>query len=363
MGVYLFCFALFFSLLLIRDRRYFYAVFIVLFGIMGLRDMVGSKDIYNYAYSYEMYSIRDYLKYDKAEIGFQLYTIALKTISDNRYFYFFVTSFVIGFLQLFSSWNLARSKVFYWVAFIVLCRFYLLDFIVLRQLMCIGVAWLALGYFYHGQRFRALLFFLIALTLHRSALILIPTFFLLSMNLNFRKAVITYGLLLLLVFSGAFFVIKNQAFYQLAVHWSHFGKLAGYVTPAPYYKWIYLVELPMVVAVLYFLRKKRVSGNRNDLFNLTFGYGALLIVSIAEPILIRMAWFFFLGFAYALSLLLYHIRDKKKAWVLRGAVVVYFSMIFFRFLFFYHGGDMLPYKSIFDDFDRKGDYDYMEYRK
>lgn len=326
--------------------------------------MVGSMDIYNYAYSYEAYNIREYLKYDTAEIGFQAYTVFLKLFSNNRYFYFFITAFVLGFLQLFSSWNLAGGqREFYLLAFIVLCRFYLLDFIVLKQLMCIGFVWLSISYYYHSEKKKALFFLLISFTFHRSAFILIPLYFLLEWNISFKKTIIVYAALLLLIVSGLFFYVEKALFYGISFV-PYLSKASVYWSGTPYYKWIYLIEIPIVIAVLFFIKKTKLSARHQKiLFNIVFVYGLIVMVSIVQPILIRIAWFFFIGFAYALACVLYSVKNKKIALYAKALTVIYFSMIFFRFLFFYYGGDMLPYKSIFDKFDRKGQFDYMEYRK
>lgn len=365
MLVYFICFALFLSIVLVKNKRHFYFTIILLFSIMGLRDMVGSMDIYNYAYSYEMYDIKNYLKYDTAEIGFQLYTIFLKLFSDNRYFYFFITAFALGFLQLFSAWKLTgfQQKEFYLLSFIILCKFFLLDFIVLRQLMAIGFVWLAFGYYYQREKVKAVIFLIIALSFHRSMLILLPVIFLLNFNISLKKIGMVYGVLLLLIISGGFYWVMSQMLHYIS-YVPYLSKATAYASNVPYYKWIYLVEVPIIIATLYGIKNgMEESFQKKILMNSIFFYGVFTIISIVSPILIRMAWALFIAFAYGISYIVYHNFSKKWIPYIKSGVILYFSIVFFKFLFTYYGGDMIPYKSIFDNFDRKGHFDYKEYRK
>lgn len=365
MLVYFICFALFLSIVLVKNKRHFYFTVILLFSIMGLRDMVGSMDIYNYAYSYEMYDIKNYLKYDTAEIGFQLYTIFLKLFSDNRYFYFFITAFALGFLQLFSAWKLTgfQQREFYLLSFIILCKFFLLDFIVLRQLMAIGFVWLAFSYYYQSERIKALIFFIIALSFHRSMLILLPFVFLMNFHINFKKMGIIYALFLILMISGGFYFLMSQMLHYIS-YVPYLSKASAYASNVPYYKWIYLVEVPIIVATLYGINNRMEEGfQKRILMNTIFFYGIFTIISIVNPILIRMAWALFIAFAYGISYIVYQNFSKKMIPYIKSGVILYFSIVFFKFLFTYYGGDMIPYKSIFDNFDRKGHFDYKEYRK
>jgi len=48
--------------------------------------------------------------------------------------------------------------------------------------------------------------------------------------------------------------------------------------------------------------------------------------------------------------------------VFKTAVYTYYTLLFFRLMILYDGGDFMPYKSIFQDFDRQGRWEFYEYK-
>lgn len=365
MLIYLICLSLFISILFFRNKIYSLCVFIIVFCIMGFRDMVGSMDIYNYAYSYEVYNIREYFKYDTAEIGFQVYTALLKFINGNRYFYFFVTAFVIGFLQLFSGYKISNFKEeeIYLISFLILCKFYLLDFIVLKQMMAMGFVWMAISQYYHNNTFKGIVFLLIACLFHRSAFILLPLSFLLRLNLNFKTIIILFTSLLILIYGGLVPVFVNEVLFFIKKI-PYLGKASIYATKTFSYKWIYIIEIPIILFVIFKVQKLNINEHqKKTLANSIFVYGLFTIISIVSPIMIRIAWFLFISFAFGIALIITNSNNEKCKTIYKTLTIVYFSSLFLKFMFTYYGGDMLPYKSIFQDFDRKGHFDYKEYRK
>lgn len=364
MEVYLLSFLLILNLVWAKNKYVFFVSVVALFFVLGLRDMIGSRDIYNYAFSYEMYDMKNYIAKDTSEPGFKAYTLFLKLFSSNRYFYFFVTSFVLIFLQMYPCYKIARSKDFYLLAFIVLCKFYLFDFVYLRQMMAMSLSWIAFAYYYNSEKkWSSFALFLLAVSFHRSALILIPIFFLLKLKIPWKKIVLLYALLIVITVSGIFTYFQNLLFVFIAQHFSYLEKLQAYVITDET-KGIYLVEIPLVVGVLYYLSENININNHKKrlLYNSVFFYGLFNIISIPNSTLIRLSWFFFLGFAY--SVILIYNNLPKKQWKPYVLIIglLYYSAIFLRLLFFYDGGDFIPYKSIFQDFDRKGRFEKFEYR-
>ena len=56
------------------------------------------------------------------------------------------------------------------------------------------------------------------------------------------------------------------------------------------------------------------------------------------------------------------IEEKKNKNLYKFIVVLYFGLMFFRVLYYWDGGDMAPYKTIYQDFYRPHLYDHFEYR-
>ncbi|MCK0205075.1 EpsG family protein [Ornithobacterium rhinotracheale] len=362
---YIICYILILLIPFIKDKRYSYFSLIVLSFFMGVRDMIGSRDVYNYAYHYEALNISEYVRIDTSLIGFKAYNIFLKLISSDRYFFFFITSFTLIFLQSFAVKEMNLRKIGHWILFMVLCKFYLFDFVYLRQMMAMGIAWIAFSYYFHKQdKWLSFIIFLIAATFHRSAFILIPLFFVLKIKINLKFVIGCYLSLIILLFSN---IIPHVAKYFMNIISDNFSilyKLKAYY-PSENLAFKYLLEIPLVLVVLYFIPKlKNINAlQQRILFNAVFLYGFFSIFSMQNTTFIRFAWFYFLGLASAIVLILnYFNRSEIKNYIKIG-ILVYYSAIFFRILISFDGGDFIPYKSIFNEFKRNGQFEIYEYRQ
>jgi hypothetical protein len=56
------------------------------------------------------------------------------------------------------------------------------------------------------------------------------------------------------------------------------------------------------------------------------------------------------------------IENERARKLFLNLTLLYFSALFFRLLILYDDGDFMPYKMFFQDFDRGGMFDFMEYR-
>ena len=365
MFIYLLCFLLILGIPFIKNKKYTIVVLLLLSFIMGFRDMIGSKDIYNYAYSYEVYGLKEYLQFDTSEPGFKIYTLFLKLISNNRYFYFFVTSFVLVFFQIFSCYRINNNKGLYLALFIILCKFYLFDFVYLRQLLAISLAWFAFSeYYLKNKKWEALGWYIFAALFHRSALILIPTFFLFKVNIKLKNIIIIYLSFAFLIVSGIWGISQKQLFLHIAYNIPYLEKLIAYIDINSPLKWLYLIEIPPVIAILFYLNKvtNLEKHKKQLLYNSVFFYGLFSIISIQSTTLIRLSWFFFLGLVTAVVWLYREFTIQKFKPYLFSFIILYYSLIFFRILISYDSGDFMPYKSIFDTFERNGKFEHYEYR-
>jgi hypothetical protein len=56
------------------------------------------------------------------------------------------------------------------------------------------------------------------------------------------------------------------------------------------------------------------------------------------------------------------IISAKLKEIYRNLIFVYFAFVFFKFMFMFDSGSLLPYKSVFQDYDRNGQWEFKEYR-
>lgn len=366
MLIYLLCFILIFLIPFIKNKGYTLAALFSLAFLAGIRDMIGSKDMYYYAYFFEVFSFQDLWQFDFYEIGFKLYTITLKIISNQREFFFFITAFSLLFLQSFAIKKMNLGQFGYWVLFMALCKFYLLDFVYLRQLMAMGLAWIAFShYFATGKKWESLALFVFAALFHRSALILLPLFFILNLKHNLKIVFWIYATLTTIIIFQWITPLSQKIFTEIGQYFPYLDRLKYYAFESADLKYLYLVEVPLVLAVLYFIPKlKNINAlQQKILFNAVFLYGFFSIFSISNATFIRMAWFYFLGLASAIVLILAHFNHSEIKNYIKIGILIYYSAIFFRILISFDSGDFIPYKSIFNDFKRNGQFERYEYRE
>jgi hypothetical protein len=85
-------------------------------------------------------------------------------------------------------------------------------------------------------------------------------------------------------------------------------------------------------------------------------------MGITNATFIRFSWYYLIFVVLALPYMYAFINDQKNKQTFKLLVFFYFALLFFRLLISYDGGDLLPYKSIFQDFERNGMWEFMEYR-
>jgi len=127
--------------------------------------------------------------------------------------------------------------------------------------------------------------------------------------------------------------------------------------------YFYVIEgLLLVILALKFRHKFYLNRKNIIYFNGILLYGLIIIFSITNATFIRFGWYYFsflcLGFPLVFRFIS-HLNLKK---LFRNAIFVYYSLVFFRLLLTFDGGDFYPYKSIFQDFERHGRWEFMEYK-
>lgn len=140
-------------------------------------------------------------------------------------------------------------------------------------------------------------------------------------------------------------------------------KVENYFNKSSGINFFYLLETVTFI----FLLIKYKSGfdkipNGRFLFNGFLLYILVTLLAVKNASFIRFSWYYlifiYLGLAYIYTFIVN--ATSKKIYLF--LFLLYFSALFFRLLILYDDGDFMPYKMFFQDFDRKGMWDFMEYR-
>lgn len=359
MFIYLFLFS-FISILYFKSPYkwsgksfWFFVLSVVL--VAGLRDMIGGFDVYIYGETFEMPTPALFL-YPAFEWGYKFYYVFLKFFSTDRAWMFFVSSILVlgGHALIIKK----LSPILYFSLFLYFAKFFLMSFVYIRQGIAMIIIWQAVVYLIDKQHWKVALLLVLAFFFHKSSLICAP-FFLVA---HFRLNSIQLALLSIVVFIVSVSPIGQSLISLIAE--ADDGKIAKYAAKSGGVNVFYLLETALLVMLALLFRKK-FKGSRKELiiFNGFVFYLLMIMVSLTNATFVRLAWYYFIFVTLALPYMYVYIKDKSMKLGFKSATYIYFALIFFRLLIVYDSGDFMPYKSIFQDFDRNGDWEFMEYRQ
>ena len=323
--------------------------------LAGFRDMIGGYDVYIYAEVYE--SILEGENYNGGfEPFFVFYFKLLNFINGDRHFMFFITSLIIlgsyfYFLKKLSVW-------FYFSIFIFFCKFYLMFFVYLRQGLAISFVLFSFYFLLKEKKLKAVILTITAILFHKSALIFLPFIFLANIKLS------KIGILFLVVFISilSFSPISEVLFTSIGNSMDQ-NKFVQYIKLSRGYNFFYIFESFFLFVLLFSFKEKFYLNKQNKIiFNGIVIYSLLTLFGITNPTLIRLSWYYFMFICLGLPIIYFFIQDIKLRKIFKILIFVYYTILFTRLILLYDSGDFLPYKSIFQEFDRNGIWEYREYR-
>lgn len=339
-----------------KNANFVFTAFVILtICVACFRDMIGGFDVYVYGQTYET-PILQLSNLQIFEPGFVVFYSILQFISADRAFMFFVTSIIIlgghfYFFKKLSIWP-------YFSIFIFFCKFYLMSFVYLRQGIAMVLVLWAVSYLVKKKYLLTLLISILAFFFHKSVVIFIPFIFLAYYRFSYLQIILLALLLFVLSLSG----LGSDVILEISQS-SENEKLTKYALKSGTINYFYAIEgLLILILALKFKHKFYLNKKNIIYFNGILIYGLIIIFSITNATFIRFGWYYFsflcLGFPLVFRFIS-HLNLKK---LFRNAIFVYYSLVFFRLLLTFDGGDFYPYKSIFQDFERHGRWEFMEYK-
>lgn len=326
--------------------------------IVGVRDMIGGYDVYNYVSYFESCPTIDELLNQKKVVPiFQyeplyfLLNVILKTLFPNKYFLLFATA-MISYTFLYLA--VKDKKYMGVVLLLLLAKFFIVSFIYIRQFIAIPILWFALTHY--GERdkpYRYALWVIIASLFHFSSLIAL-------LILPFRKSYLSQKVIALLLvgslFLGMIGILKPIGLFLGGTIGDE--KLLSYSSAEVAEMHIlYLLEA-LLLGIFLFLQYKTLRNSLSPLYlNIFVFYLVGTLLTLREPALLRLQWFFYWGAAVALPSMFSKFSIKDLRGVLLTLLFIYATAFYFRNVTLRDGGDFLPYKAFFQDRYRIGKFD------
>jgi len=343
-----------------KNIRMPYVVFIILLAsFIGFRDMIGGFDVYIYGEMYETTTER-LLKYEPFEIGFRYYYMLLRVFSENRYFMFFVTAFIVIIVHF----HILKtySKVVFFALFIYFCKFALMNFVYLRQIIAMCFIWYSIKFIIKRKLILYCFFVFIAFNFHKSSILFFPIYFIYNLKIStLRMLFVLLGTLFVALTPLSLFLFSSLA--ESADNDKVNVYLEATAGGEAAINFFYFLEIVLIIIMMLKFRSQFYKTKHGTfIFNGMFAYILISALALTNATFVRFGWYFFIFIIIGMTNIYTYIDDKKQRKIFKHLTFLYFALLYLRLVFLLDGGDFMPYKAFFQDFDRHGAFDWMEYR-
>ena len=341
-------------------------LFLFLLGLslfVGFSDMFGGYDRYIYGEIFDNIAdvttikgdYSDSLLYNfySSEIGYTLLNVIISFFTENRYIFILIVTLII-YTLLFVS--IKKYTVNYPLATILfLGLWFFFTFTYLRQVLGATIVWLGIQYVIERKFWKFLMVFLIAFSMHNSAIIFFPLYFVPRRKFSPRLIV---GIMLSLLILGLS-PLPNSLF-QVYESSSIVERHADYNASGG-------LRIPYILEAFFFLYLilKNYSDIPNDksyivLMNMALIFCGILLLFVRSENGGRLSWYYMIGIiATITSICTFKTNIKNKI------PLFLIGLSLFLYLRIYTGWqvylNLYPYKTFFTNGFRSGDYSWENY--
>lgn len=337
-----------------------YLLFLALF--VGMSDMLGGYDRYIYGEVFDSiadtttehgsYLANNVFDYFPSEPGYTLLNIFISFFTANRYIFILVITFLIYTLLFVSLKKYADNYAFAVILFMGLWFYF--SFTYLRQVLGATIVWLSIDYIVQRRFWKFLLVVLIAMSVHKSAVIFFPVYFIPMRKFSPSKVVLLMLAMLLIGVSS----FPDTVF-------SAYGDVSSVEMQRDYsasggFRVAYALE---AFFFIYFIisRYRYVKTDQRSIvmLNLALLFCATLLFFVRSENGGRLSWYYMIGVIVTISQLATTGVNKKQVSLFMIALCLFLNVRIYNswqvFL------NLYPYKTFLTDGFRRGDYSYINY--
>lgn len=337
-----------------------YLAFLALF--VGMSDMFGGYDRYIYGEAFDAiadttsahgrYCANGDFGYFPSEKGYTVLNILISYFTANRYIFILVITFIIYGLLFVSLKKYSSNYPFALILFMGLWFYF--TFTYLRQVVGATIVWLSIDYIVNRKYWKFLLVVLIAMSIHKSAIIFFPVYFIPMKKFPPRQVLLVMAGLLLLGMSS----IPNALF-------TAYGDMSSVEMQHDYsaqggFRIAYALE---VFFFLYLIlsRYRYIKNDRQSvvMLNLALLFCATLLFFIRSDNGGRLSWYYMIGVIVTITQLVTTGVNKKELSILMIALCLFLNIRIYNSWQMYL--NLYPYKTFLTNGYRKGDYSYNYY--
>ena len=346
------------------------AIFMFGFALfVGMSDMLGGYDRYIYGEAFasiadvttsgQAYGDRGVFNYFPGESGYIWLNIIISWFTANRYIFILVLTLLIYVLLYQSLRDYCVNYPYALMLFMALWFYF--SFTYLRQVLGATLAWLSIRYILKRQLWKFLLVWFIASTLHKSALVFLPIYFVPIRKYSVKTILAVMGVALVIGISP----IPNAIFHAYGDVNSRIAKNAQYNASGGF-RVDYLLEAAFF---LYFIIKSYASiPNRRVnilMLNMALVFCVMLLFFIRSENGGRLSWYYMIGI---ISTITYICTQGDRRQVFGPMMIVVSLLLYVRIYVAWQIplSYLAPYKTFLSDGVRENDqlcrryeYDHM----
>ncbi|MDM5157357.1 EpsG family protein [Bacillus sp. DX1.1] len=291
--------------------------------VSGLRNNIGDTYFYMYSYSHNEF---DWKTIDfTGDFGFDLLQMVLQNFSKDPQIMVFIVALVTNVLIVITLYK--YSRMFEVALFVYITGgMYLVSMNGIRQFLAAAVIFTATKFIFNGNWKKYILIVLLAATIHKSALVLIPIYFLV------RREAWAWGTYILLFFSVIIVIGFNQFSESLfaALESTQYGHYKDFAEGGANVLRVAVSAVPIIIA--YFGREKlrEVFPKSDYIVNMSLIGLVFMIISTQNWIFARFSIYFSLYQLILISWIVVLFCKKDRKFVYYGLLLCYLIYYFYE---------------------------------
>lgn len=307
----------------IRPNKLFaFLAMFVLITVAGLRNNIG--DTFFYMHSYRI----EYLTWEKVgfktDFGFNLYQMLLQRISDDPQILIFTTALITNLLiilVLFKYSRMIEISLYVYITY----GLFTTSMNGIRQFMAAAIFFAATKYVINGDWKKYFLLVLLASTIHQTALILIPIYFIV------RRKAWTQETLMILLFSVVLVMGFNQFTSVLysAIEDTKYSEYQNFSEGGANILRVVVYALPIIISYLGREKLRKLFPDSDIFVNMAVIGLVFMIISTQNWIFARFTFYFGL---YTLVLISWSV----KLFAEKNQKLVYYFILIFYFVYYFY---------------------------
>lgn len=291
--------------------------------VSGLRSNIGDTPFYMHSYKITDFRVEAFV--NQKDIGFNIYQMLLKMISQDPQFMIFVTALLTNALIVIVMYK--YSRLFELSLFLYITSgAYIVSMNGIRQYLAAAILFAATKFLLDGSWKRYMAIVLFASIFHQSALILIPLYFIVRKKAWTGITFTLLGLGVVIVFGFNQF---SAALFS-AIQDTQYGEYQSFQEGGANVIRVFFYVAPLIIA--YFGRDKlRAVYPKIDIFvNLSILGAIFMIISTQNWIFARMAIYFSLYQIVLVSWIVKAFRERDQKLIYLILLIVYVIFFFYE---------------------------------